>query len=72
MSPTEHLEFLIQHYEQKYPNNPSPFDYLVTKTAEELIDAFKCAKGQPLTTEHFKMGKRKIKKLIKMGMLEAA
>ncbi len=72
MSPSEKLQFLISHYEQKYPYLDSPFEFLLTKTAEELIDAFKCAKGQPLTKEHFKMGKRKIKKLMKMGMLEAA
>ncbi len=72
MSPQEHLEFLISHYEAKFPNLDSPMDWLTTKTAEELIDAFKLAKKQPLTREHFIMGKRKIKKLMKMGMLEAA
>ena len=72
MSPQEHLEFLISHYEVKYPNLDSPMKWLMTKSAEELIDAFKLAKKQPLTKDHFVMGKRKIKKLMKMGMLEAA
>ncbi len=72
MSPQEHLEFLISHYEAKYPHLESPMIWLTTKTAEELIDAFKLAKKQPITREHFVMGKRKIKKLMKMGMLEAA
>ena len=72
MSPQEHLEFLISHYEVKYPHLESPIVWLTTKTAEELIDAFKVAKKQPLTKEHFLMGKRKIKKLMKMGMLEDA
>lgn len=70
MSPHEHLQFLISHHEQKYPNAPSPVIYLIDKTAEELIDAFKCAKGKMLTNEHFKISKRKMKKLAKLEALE--
>ncbi len=72
MSPQEHLEFLISHYEVKFPQLESPMNWLQLKTAEELIDAFKLAKKQPITKDHFIMGKRKVKKLIKMGMLEIA
>jgi hypothetical protein len=71
MSPQEHLEFLISHHEQKFPDAPSPIIYLVEKTAEELIDAFKCAKGKMLTREHFKISKRKMKKLAKLEAQEA-
>ncbi len=72
MSPQEHLEFLISHHEQKYPDAPSPIIFLVEKTAEELIEAFKCAKGKLLTKEHFKISKRKMKKLAKIEAQEAA
>ncbi len=71
MSPQEHLEFLISHHEEKYPNDPSPIIFLVEKTAEELIDAFKCAKGKKLTKDHFKISKRKMKKLAKLEAMEA-
>jgi hypothetical protein len=71
MSPQEHLQFLIGHHEEKYPEASSPIIYLIDKTAEELIDAFKCAKGRMLTEEHFKISKRKMKKLAKLEALEA-
>jgi hypothetical protein len=70
MTPTELLEFQIKNYEAKYPSEPSPLTYLIGRTAEEVLDAFKLAKGKKLTSNHFILGKRKQKKLEKQFALE--
>ena len=71
MSPIEELEFHIRNYEVKFPDEQSPITYLIGRTAEDLLAAFKLAKGKRLTREHFAIGKRRAKKLEKLGMLES-
>lgn len=66
MSPHEELEFRVRHYEAKYPQEPSPMTYLVGRTAEQLLEAFKLAKGKKLQPEHFALKKRQQKKLEKL------
>lgn len=72
MTPTELLEFHVRNYEYKYPNEKSPLLYLIGRTAEDLLDAFKLAKGKKLMAEHFQIGKRRLKKLEKQFALETA
>jgi hypothetical protein len=61
MTATEELEFHIRNYEAKYPEEGSPMGYLIGRTAEELLAAFKLAKGKKLASVHFVIKKRKKK-----------
>jgi hypothetical protein len=61
MTATEELEFHVRNYEAKYPDENSPMHYLVGRTAEELLAAFKLAKGKRLQSVHFVIKKRKKK-----------
>jgi len=61
MTATEELEFHVRNYEAKYPDESSPMHYLVGRTAEELLAAFKLAKGKRLASVHFVVKKRKKK-----------
>ncbi len=70
MSPTQELEFHIRNYEAKYPNEKSPLDLLIGRTAEQLLAAFKLAKGKKLESYHFVVTKRQQKKLDKLQLLE--
>jgi hypothetical protein len=70
MSPTQELEFHIRNYEAKYPNEKSPLELLIGRSAEELLAAFKLAKGKKLESHHFVITKRQQKKLAKLQMLE--
>ncbi len=72
MSPTLELEFHIRNYEAKYPNEPSPLEFLIGRTAEQLLAAFKLAKGKKLESCHFVITKRQKKKMERMLMLEEA
>ena len=72
MSTHEELEFRIRHYEAKYPNDPSPMIYLVGRPAEQLLQAFKLAKGKRLQAEHFALKKRQQNKLEKQEREEAS
>ena len=72
MTPHEELEFRVRHYEAKYPDAPSPMLYLVGRTAEQVLEAFKLAKGKRLETEHFALKKRQQKKLEKQLREEEA
>ncbi len=66
MSPTQELEFHIRNYEAKYPNEVSPITLLIGRSAEELLAAFKLAKGKKLEPHHFVIKKRKKKQLEEM------
>jgi hypothetical protein len=66
MSPTQELEFYIRNYEAKYPNEVSPLTLLIGRTAEELLAAFKLAKGKKLEACHFVVKKRKKKNVVEM------
>lgn len=66
MSPTQELEFHIRNYEAKYPNEVSPLTLLIGRTAEELLAAFKLAKGKKLEPHHFVVKKRKKKHVEEM------
>jgi hypothetical protein len=72
MTVQEELEFRVRHYEAKFPDAPSPMLYLVGRTAEQLLEAFKLAKGKRLTTEHFALKKRQQKRLEKQLREEEA
>jgi hypothetical protein len=72
MSPHEELEFRVRHYEAKFPDAPSPMLYLVGRTAEQVLEAFKLAKGKRLQPEHFALKKRQQKKLEKQLREEEA
>lgn len=70
MSPTQELEFHIRNYEFKYPNEESPLKLLIGRSAEELLAAFKLAKGKKLESHHFVITKRQQKKIAKQQLLE--
>jgi hypothetical protein len=72
MTVQEELEFRVRHYEAKFPDEASPIHYLVGRTAEQLLEAFKLAKGKRLTSEHFALKKRQQKKLEKQLREEEA
>ncbi len=61
MSPTQELEFHVRNYEVKYPSEPSPIQLLIGRTAEELLAAFKLAKGKRIQSHHFVIKKRQQK-----------